>query len=403
MTGHKKILLLGGDHLLLPVIKAAHELDCYVITVDYLPNNIAHKYSDEYQYASTVDKDAVLEIAKKCQIDAVLTFTDSGVITAGYVANMLGLPSPGPYESIQILQNKGLFRQFLKEHGFNVPKAKSYTDQEAALREREEWVYPIMVKPVDSAGSKGITKVDYPEALSNAIDFALQYSISKEFILEDFIEKQGETTGSDSFSVDGKLTFISFDDQWFDRESPNPFTPSAHILPSSMCYGAQNELAGEFQRLISLLRMQTSLYNIEARVGVDGKPYIMEVSPRAGGNRIAEMLSIATGVNLIEASVQAALGNPVNISECKLSGCWANLIIHSEKDGIYKRIEITDAFQSRHVRDLLMYVKSGDEVHAFRKANDAIGSLFLFFDSPKEMDFALTHQKEWMHLIVVNN
>lgn len=113
MPKQKKILLLGGDNLLLPVIKAAHELGCYVITVDYLPDNVAHKYSDEYQYASTTDKEAVLEIAKKCHIDGILTFTDSGVVTAGYVAHELGLPSPGPYESIQILQNKGRFRQFL--------------------------------------------------------------------------------------------------------------------------------------------------------------------------------------------------------------------------------------------------------------------------------------------------
>lgn len=400
MTKQKKLLLLGGDHLLLPVIKTAHELGCYVITVDYLPNNIAHKYSDEYQYASTVDKNAVLEIAKRCQIDAVLTFTDSGVVTAGYVADVLGLPSPGPYESIQILQNKGRFRKFLKEHGFNVPKAKSYFNVQEALAAKEEWEYPVIVKPVDSAGSKGITKVENREELMAAIEFALQYSIGKEFIIEDYIEKLGETTGSDSFSFEGKFSFMSFDDQWFDSESINPFTPSAHILPSTMSSCAQNELARELQRLISLLGMRTTLYNIEARVGVDGKPYIMEVSPRAGGNRIAEMLSLATGVNLIEASVKAALGSPINIGECNYNGCWANLIIHSDKDGIFNGIEISDEFQVMHVRDLFMYVKNGEEVHAFRKANDAIGSLFLYFDTRKEMNYALTNQNEWMKLLV---
>jgi phosphoribosylaminoimidazole carboxylase (NCAIR synthetase) len=125
MNRQKKIVLLIGAFLRIPDIKAAHELGCYVITVDYLPDNIAHTYSDEYQYASTIDKEAVLEIAKRCEIDGILTFTDSGVVTAGYVADQLGLPMPGPYESIQILQNKGLFRKFLAEHGFNVPKAKS--------------------------------------------------------------------------------------------------------------------------------------------------------------------------------------------------------------------------------------------------------------------------------------
>lgn len=398
MNKQKKILLLGGDHLLLPVIEAAHKLGCYVITVDYLPNNIAHKYSDEYQYASTVDKEAVLEIAKKCQIDAVLTFTDSGVVTAGYVAEQLGLPSPGPYKSIQILQNKGLFRKFLTEHGFNVPKAKSYTDKDVALKEKDEWSYPVMVKPVDAAGSKGITKVTHPDQLQKAIDFAIEYSFSNEFIIEDFIEKKGETTGSDSFSENGKFVFVSFDDQWFDSSCPNPYTPSAHILPSSMPMDAQSELKSELQRLISLLGMQTTLYNIEARVGTDGKPYIMEVSPRAGGNRIAEILSLATGENLIDAAVNAALGNPVEIGECKFEGCWANLIIHSQVEGTYQGIEIEQSIREKNVKDVFMYVKNGDTIHAFRKANDAIGSMFMHFDTREEMDYALTHQNEWMNV-----
>lgn len=123
----KKLMLLGGIRYLLPVIKAAHEQGYYVITADYLPDNIAHKYSDEYVNVSIIDKDAVLRVAQEKKIDGIMSFgVDPGVVTAAYVQEKLGLPSFGPYESVCILQNKDCFRAFLAEHGFNVPKAKGY-------------------------------------------------------------------------------------------------------------------------------------------------------------------------------------------------------------------------------------------------------------------------------------
>ena len=114
----KKLLLLGGSRYILPVIEAAHKLGIYVITCDYLPDNIAHKYSDEYCNVSIIDKDAVLEAAKERNVDGVMSFAcDPGVVTAAYVAEKMGLPSCGSFESVSILQNKGRFRKFLAEHG----------------------------------------------------------------------------------------------------------------------------------------------------------------------------------------------------------------------------------------------------------------------------------------------
>lgn len=155
----KKILLLGGSRYLLPVIKSAHELGLYVITCDYLPNNIAHKYSDEYVNVSIIDKEAVLEVAEKLKIDGIMSFaTDPGVVTAAYVAEQMGLPSVGSYTAVSILQNKGKFRKFLTENGFNVPLAKSYKDIGLALKDKNLFKWPIIIKPTDSAGSKGVKK-----------------------------------------------------------------------------------------------------------------------------------------------------------------------------------------------------------------------------------------------------
>ena len=156
----KKLLLLGGLRYLIPIIEAAHKLGIYVITCDYLPDNIAHKYSDEYKNVSITDKDAVLALAQKLEIDGIMSFAvDPGVLTAAYVAEKMGLPSCGSYQSVQILQNKALFRKFLADNNFNVPQAFGTDSYKEAVRGIERLKMPVIVKPVDAAGSKGVVKV----------------------------------------------------------------------------------------------------------------------------------------------------------------------------------------------------------------------------------------------------
>ena len=88
------------------MIKAAHDLGYYVITCDYLPDNIAHKYADEYHNVSIIDIEAVLALARELKIDGIMSFAvDPGVVTAAYVQEQMGLPACGPYESVCILQN----------------------------------------------------------------------------------------------------------------------------------------------------------------------------------------------------------------------------------------------------------------------------------------------------------
>lgn len=398
----KKLMLLGGLRYLLPVIESAHELGYYVITCDYLPDNIAHKYSDEYHNVSIIDKEAVLALAKELQIDGIMSFAvDPGVVTAAYVQEQMGLPAFGPYESVCILQNKDRFRNFLTQHGFNVPKAKGFASIEEAMAEKYWYPWPVIVKPTDSAGSKGVTRVDRLEDLRPALEVAFAHSLSKRVIVEEFIEKAGCSSDTDSFSVDGELKFVSFSAQRFDEHAPNPYTPSAYSWPSTMTAEQEAELTSEIQRLLKLLGMRTSIYNIETRVGTNGKPYIMEVSPRGGGNRLAEMLRFATGVDLITNAVRAAVGDEVVAVEQKpYNGHWAEVILHADKDGHFFSLDMDSMFKEKHVKQIDLWVKKGDKVSAFRGANDAIGTLVLQFDTEEELVLALAQQELWMQVVV---
>ena len=397
----KKLMLLGGIRYLLPVIKAAHEQGYYVITADYLPDNIAHKYSDEYVNVSIIDKEAVLKVAREKQIDGIMSFgVDPGVIAASYVQNKMGLPSFGPYESIEILQNKDRFRAFLQQHGFNVPQAKGFDSIEIAMQEAFWYPWPVIVKPTDSAGSKGVTRVERVEDLRPALEYAMKHSLSGHVIVEEFIEKQGCSSDTDSFSIDGKLAFVSFNAQRFDEHAVNPYTPAAYSWPSTFTKAQEEYLTSEIQRLITLLGLKTLVYNIETRVGTNGKPYIMELAPRGGGNRLCEMLRYATGVDMITAVTRAMVGDSVEgIEQRPYNGHWAEIILHADKSGIYEGIEISDTLPAAVIEKDL-WVEKGDSVEGFEGANNAIGTLVLKFQSTEELEYAITHQREWLKIVV---
>lgn len=399
----KKLMLLGGIRYLLPVIRAAREQGYYVITADYLPDNIAHKYSDEYVNVSIVDKEAVLKVAQDKHIDGIMSFgVDPGVVSAAYVQNKLNLPSVGPYESVEILQNKDKFRTFLAENGFNAPWAFGFSSVEEAINHRDKFSYPLIVKPTDSAGSKGVTRVDKEVELKNALEYAIRHSIKGNIIVEEFIEKQGCSSDSDCFSVDGRLAFVSFSAQRFDDKSPNPYVPAAFSWPSTFTSEQEHELTSELQRLITLLEMKTTIYNVETRVGVNGKTYIMEVSPRGGGNRLAEMIRYSTGVDLITASVRAAVGDEVvGVEQKTYMGHWAEVILHADKAGVFEKLVVDKVIES-YIVEKDLWIKSGDKVNAFNGANDTIGTLVLKFDNEEDM-FSSVSTCGKNVVIIVNN
>ena len=398
----KKLMLLGGLRYLKPVIDAAHKQGYYVITADYLPNNIAHKWSDEYCNVSIIDKEAVLKEAQRLQIDGIMSFAcDPGVVAASYVQNKMGLPSFGPFESVEILQNKDKFRAFLAMNGFNVPQAKGFDSVEAAMEEIYWYPWPVIVKPTDAAGSKGVTRVDRAEDLKPALEYAMKHSISGHIIVEEFIDKQGCSSDTDSFSEDGKLKFVSFCAQRFDAEATNPYTPAAYSWPSTFTKEQEEYLTSEIQRLITLLNLKTCVYNIEVRVAPNGKPYIMELTPRGGGNRLCEMLRYATGVDMITAITRAMVGDPIlePIEQKPYNGHWAEIILHADKDGVFDHLEISKDLPAEIVEEDL-WVDNGDTVEGFEGANNAIGTLVLKFKTAEDLEKAITNQRDWLKVVV---
>ncbi|MHA6280383.1 ATP-grasp domain-containing protein [Salinimicrobium sp. CAU 1759] len=398
----KKLLLLGGLRYLIPVIQAAREQGYFVITCDNNSENPAHRCSHEFHLINILEKEAVLKVAQELQIDGILSFAvDPGVTTAAYVAELMNLPFNGSYKSVTVLQDKVRFREFLTQHKFTVPKAKGYVSAEDALKDIELFKWPVIVKPVDSAGSKGVSKVSHPNELMGKISKALQFSPSKKFIIEEFISQKSFSSDSDAFSIDGKLVVCSFSDQRFDPHAPNPYTPTAYSWPGTQSKETMNELKCELQRLFDLLDLKTGVYNIETREDHFGNAYIMEVSPRGGGNRLSEMLRFSGGVDLITNAVRSAVGDPLkDLHEPDFEGFWAMLVLYSKESGMFEELEIDPAIQ-RNVIERDLWISKGDQVRAFTGANETVGTLVLRFDHREEMEKILTSYNQFVKVKVI--
>ena len=378
--------MLGGSIYQTYAIKEAVKLGYYVITCDYLPGNPGHKFAHEYHNVSTTDKEAVLALARELKVDGVVAYaSDPAAPTAAYVCEKLGLPT-SPFRSVEILSKKHLFRKYLADNGFNVPKANSYTRFEEAEQDLKNFHLPVMVKPVDSSGSKGVNKLTDPAQLKAFFEDALSYSRDKIVLIEEFIVKNGPQISGDAFSVDGKLVFHCLGNEFYSTKVDKDFAPLGECWPTVMPHEVIDTLAEDLQRLITSLGMRSNAYNVEAIYGTDGKVYILELGARSGGSLIPQVTALATGVDMVPYVIKAAMGEDCSdLKMAPVKGFWSNYMAHSNETGLYDGIEYDKEFGEKHLVDYVTDTQLGDPIHKYRDAQDCVGELILKYGSQKEM------------------
>lgn len=397
----KKLLMLGGSIYQTYAIKEAVRQGHYVITCDYLPSNPGHKFAHEYHNISTTDKEAVLALARELKVDGVVAYaSDPAAPTAAYVCEQLGLPT-SPYKSVEILSKKHLFRKYLTEHGFNVPKAKSYCTYEEAEKDIDTFHFPVMVKPVDSSGSKGINKMTDKSQLKAFVEDALSYSRDKIFLIEEFIVKNGPQISGDAFSVEGKLVFHCLGNEFYSTKVDKDFAPLGECWPTVMPQEVIETLVSDLQKLITSLGMKSNAYNVEAIYGQDGKVYILELGARSGGSLIPQVTALATGVDMVPYVIKAALGEDCSdLKMAPVKGFWSNYMAHANKTGKYAGIEYDETFQEKHFVDFVTDICNGDPVHKYRDAQDCVGELILKYENAAQMNYIIENMDKFVRIKV---
>lgn len=380
----KKILLLGGSHQQVVAIKMAKQMGYYTVLCDYLPDNPGRLVADVFYLESTTDKETILSIAMKEKIHGILAYaSDPAAPTAAYVAEKMGLPT-NPYESVLTLCNKDKFRLFLSQNGFCVPRANGYRTIQDAMDGLNCYEFPVVVKPVDSSGSKGVSVIYSHDEAASALDIAFQNSRSNRIIVEDYIEKKHKyLIGGDIFVVKGKIVIWGLLNCHRDQAA-NPLVPTGKSYPLDLDDNSIRKVKHTLQSLVDRLQIKQGAMNVELLIDKNECVYAIDVGPRNGGNMIPELLEYIFHVNIVELSIKAAMGDEIVLKTEDEQVFFATYNLHALEPGIFMGVEYSDLIKQYLIREEL-YKKTGDTIDFFNHAAHAIGIIFLRFHDKQKM------------------
>lgn len=376
--------MLGGSPQQVPAIKAAKEMGYRVVLCDYLPDNPGQAYADKWYEASTTDIGSVTKIAMQENASGILAYaSDPAALPAAIVCETLGLAC-NPVKSVEILGVKHKFREFLQNNGFPCPKSATFSpdDNDTDIIDKcKNFNFPIIVKPTDSSGSKGVTLIvttnELPNKLQEAKRNAGQYSRNKILIVEEYIQRGFPyVVGGDIFVENGIITLWGEMACLRDPDGNQGLIPVGKKLPCGLSNIQRKNLHSALQKLIDRLEIKNGEFNIELIIDKNDQPHFLEVGPRAGGNMIPIQLSDAYGVDLIGANISAAMGDTVSLKPKSPSGCYLTHVLHSNRDGVFQKIEYSDEITPYIYRECI-YKRKGDTIEKFDGAGKAIGIIFL--------------------------
>lgn len=388
----KKILLLGGSYQQLVAIKAAKAMGYYTIVCDYLHDNPGQYEADKYYCISTTDVEAVYDVASKENVDGILAYaSDPAALPAAIVAERLGLPTNSA-TSVETVGLKNSWRSFLKKNGFACPKAYSFhsdTPIDKIIVNTQKFKFPLVVKPTDSSGSKGVTVLNAWDELEKAITVANSYSRNKILIIEEYIQRGFPSViGGDIFVWDGRIVLYG-EMECLRDEVYSPLIPIGEKSPTSLSFHQTNNIHNELQRIITALDIRFGELNIEIILDAEDNVHFLEIGPRAGGNMIPLQLSDIFGIDLVKANIQAAIGEKPDFIGHNIvanPGYFMHYVLHSYESGKLKRIDI-DERVNQYIYRKVIYKHEGDNIEIFDGAGKALGILFLHFNTADEMDF----------------
>ena len=388
MKDKRTLLLLGGSRQQVPAIEKAKEMGFRTVLIDYLPDNPGQHVADKWYQESTTDVEAVYRIAKEEDVDGILPYaSDPAALPAAIVSERLGL-STNPASSVEILGVKHKFREFLRNEDFASPASFTFKP-DISLDELNKKVrklrFPIVIKPTDSSGSKGVSFHNDTDELSQAVCHADEYSRNKVLIAEEFIQRGFPyVIGGDIFIENGKIVLLG-DMACMRTDGGTGLIPIGKMKPAGLTDKQEEKIGLELQKLVDKLDIKSGEMNIELILDTDDNVHFLEVGPRAGGNMIPIQLSDAYGVDLIEANIKAAMGLPVNLELKENSDCYLTYVLHCDKDGIFEGVEYDDLIKPYIYRKVI-YKEKGDQVEAFDGAGKALGIIFMKFPDSEVMN-----------------
>lgn len=377
----KRIMVIGAGQFQVPLIKFCKQRQYYVIAVDYDASAEGFKYSDVSLNISTIDKEKVIQAATEWKIDAILTTSDFPVRTVAYVCENTGLMGLSSI-SAELCTNKYLFRTRLKASGINTPRFWSIrgSDELMQLKDAE---FPLVVKPVDSSASRGVSMVDSFDALRNAFTEAIQYSKSGQVVVEDYLS--GPEYSVETLIQNGNIEIIAITEKSTSREPY--FIEERHIIPAQLTPEQEIDIKQMVIKAIRAVGLDNSAAHVELKLTANG-PVIIEMGARLGGDYItSDLVPLATGVDMIENIVRIGLGEPIITSQSSRKFAGIQFVTPNNYQEIAK---IESAIKQR--KQVVRFEMNQPHSNSYKSSFDRCGYYIGVADSREELIKALNYR-----------
>jgi len=374
---NKKLLVLGGTSASLDVVRIAKDLGVYTIVTDDRPTGVSKDEADEAYMISTTDMDGLLKLIKQRSIDGVFCGpSEFNILNTMRLCKLAGLPFYFTPNQWEICQNKASFKSLCKKYG--VPCVPDYSvEGDVEKADLSQLEYPVIVKPVDSSGSRGITVCYSEYEVRKAYIHALSYSKSKRVIIEKYIENNGEGLSVWYIVCNGEASLSLTGDKYvIDPVHKTALTSAVTIYPSKYTEEYIETIDANVRDMVMSIGLRNGVFFLQALID-NGKIYFHEMGLRLSGGLIYKITEPTTRVNDVKMMIRYALGGPMCTSAEKakispyLNGKCGGSLCFPLKAGTISLIEGVEEIKNMEVvTDFIQYCQLGDEI-----TEDKVGTM----------------------------
>ncbi len=419
----KKIFILGASSLQVPAIKMAKEKGLYVYALDYDPHAVGITEADEFLCISTIDKEAVLEAAKKYKPDYVITSTsDMPVRTVSFVNEKLGKTNDISYEDAICATDKAAMRRRMKECKVPIPDFYIVNTCGEFIEKAHKLGKRFVSKPADNAASRGVVLYDrdmilreknnlnlsddeiIKDELRRIFEFTSGYSRSGEVLLEEFME--GDEVSVESFTVNGETHIITITDKLV-TELPF-FVETGHTEPSRLPEKVQEDIKRVTIAAIQAINIKNGPSHTEIKI-TDSGAKLVEIAARLGGDFItSRLVPLSTGVDMIDCCLSSVVGDEVKLKNRFSKGAAIRFLhapyeksVEEAGDDSYVIADIKGDIEAQKmpgVKEVILYKSRGDKVKGITSSGDRIGHVIA---TGKDADEAEKNAENALNLIEI--
>ncbi|OZI13490.1 hypothetical protein CEW92_01260 [Bacillaceae bacterium SAS-127] len=378
-------LILGGGVGQLPAIQKAQALGMNAVVVSNDPHCIGASIADYFECVDTTDFEGVEQVARQYKVVGSMTMSnDVAVPTSCYVNEKLNLPMQGK-ALIQLATDKYLMREKFATHQVNSPKFYQIRDSDDLTFVKHKLKSALktesfIVKPNDSSGSRGVSRITTSEELDEAVQYAVGFSRNKSVIVEEFID--GIEIGAQTFSVDGKVIYC-----FVHNDKVSNMVPIGHSFPSVYTKEQVSRIEEECEKALTSLGIENGPSNIDIIIDSDGVPFVIEVGARLGATKLPELVMLHSDIDLTTLTIQLASGQKVECLPVTQNEAVAVEMITVDQDGIIEKIgDVSSLVRKYQPVDFELRLSEKQKITKLKSGQDQYGHVIFTGTSAVEAE-----------------